>query len=632
MRSSVVLAVLGLALLVPSHAVAGGGTSLNPFQFVNEIRVGTSAPCDSDLRACVFQPIVVSAHGIFPNPCMRIRRFEVVQPPYMSPLPHPPILRILVDNGGCPQVALCVNRPTRWSASLLMPGLPAGNFALPVVYAVASCTDSFPTDTGLVSTQSIPFTVDSGCTNPPACLIPTWADPPGGTCNAQPMRGVPATLDLGVQSWAPLAGLQGKLAFYLVTTNEPVLIQPGAPRIVSLEPIGPAAGMHIQYTSNGSGVQFVMFADRGAPIPAAPPDYRFFSGVPILRVGVAAPDSGVPPSVVSLHALEFLGSDSLGGAVPACALPPCIGPPPEGHICFPSATCDVNHDGSEDVRDLVQLVHCVLGTGPCPDYLTGFDCNGDGQKNIDDVLCCGAEILHGHVPDSTTTRPASGVHVTFGVAERAGDGVDVPVHIVGADFLGAARLALSFPTDRFRDARLDAGGVSQSWLAMGERVGDPFVVGLVNIAGNQSRLEPQTLDFVVHLVLASGASPDGVVAMSAADFSGNDGVALAVADASPSLVLGGRPGLSLARPNPFSGETRFTLDLPTAASVDVAVHDLAGRRVATVFRGTLTPGARAFVWNGHDDHGGAVRDGVYFVRCVTNGRVQFQRVVLLRGR
>jgi hypothetical protein len=429
---------------------------------------------------------------------------------------------------------------------------------------------------------------------------------------------------MGVQSWAPLAGLQGTLVMEFA---RPAVIGPSfaAPSIVGVEAIGPAAGMHLQWTPTAAGARFVLFADHGAPIPAAPPDYRFFSGVPVLRIAVAAPDSGVPPSRVGLVADMVLGADSLAGAVPACDWPVCVGPPPEGRICFPNASCDVNHDGSEDV-------HCVLGTGPCPDYLTGFDCNGDGQKNIDDVLCCGAEILHGHVPDSTTTRPAPGVHVTFGVAEHAGDGVDVPVHIDGADQLGAARLALSFPTDRFRDARLDAGGMSQSWLSMGERIGDPFVVGLVKIAGNQSRLEPQTLDFVVHLALAPGASPDGVVAMSAAEFSGIDGVALGVADASPSLVLGGRPGLSLARPNPFSGETRFSLDLPTASTVDLAVHDLAGRRVATLFRGTLTPGARTFVWNGHDARGGAVRDGVYFVRCVTNGRVQFQRVVLLRGR
>src|SRR5689334_19220875 len=88
MRSlSVVPAVLGLALLVPCDALAGGGSSLNPFLYVNEIRIGTSAPCDSldQLQACAFQPIAVSAHGVFPNPCMRIRRFEIIQPPYASP-------------------------------------------------------------------------------------------------------------------------------------------------------------------------------------------------------------------------------------------------------------------------------------------------------------------------------------------------------------------------------------------------------------------------------------------------------------------------------------------------------------------------------------------------------------------
>ena len=65
--------------------------------------------------------------------------------------------------------------------------------------------------------------------------------------------------------------------------------------------------------------------------------------------------------------------------------------------------------------------------------------------------------------------------------------------------------------------------------------------------------------------------------------------------------------------------------------MEVAVHDVAGRRVATLFRGGLSTDPTPFTWNGYDDHGTAVHDGVYFVRCTVGGRSKFQRVVLLRG-
>jgi hypothetical protein len=32
-----------------------------------------------------------------------------------------------------------------------------------------------------------------------------------------------------------------------------------------------------------------------------------------------------------------------------------------------AATCDVNGDGRGDVLDLVEMVHCILGGGPCAD-------------------------------------------------------------------------------------------------------------------------------------------------------------------------------------------------------------------------------------------------------------------------
>ena len=117
--------------------------------------------------------------------------------------------------------------------------------------------------------------------------------------------------------------------------------------------------------------------------------------------------------------------------------------------------------------------------------------------------------------------------------------------------------------------------------------------------------------------------------MLGAEFNGVDGVRLAVSGVTPALRLGATGvELSAPRPNPASGTTRFTLALDAEAAVNVAVHDVAGRRVATVARGTMPAGDHVLTWDGRGD-GGPLGDGVYFVRAVVDGRVMSRRLVLI---
>jgi len=83
--------------------------------------------------------------------------------------------------------------------------------------------------------------------------------------------------------------------------------------------------------------------------------------------------------------------------------------------------------------------------------------------------------------------------------------------------------------------------------------------------------------------------------------------------------------LSAARPNPFTTSTTFFVRLPQAAVVDLAVHDLAGRRIATLAHAAYEAGEHPFTWNGAGAH-----DGLYFVRLTVNGQVLSTRVAMLR--
>ena len=601
------------------------GPSPGPFPYVDEIRVGLPVLCGVGAPPiCAGAPIGVFVRGTLPSSCWRVRRVDYIQPACLtldaSILPCPAIVRILLDPTNCTRQP-CAAVMVPWSASVAIPALPSGGYSLTVEYAVAPCTDDFPNDS-TVKYTSIPFRVVDCAVAPPVCLLPAWVRNASG-CDAVIEPGHETTLDLGVQSWAPLAGLQGNLLIH----------DPTRLSVSRMVPIGAAAGMHLQWTRTSTGARFVMFADRGAPIPAAPPDFVRFAGQPVLRVGLAVSDSGRSDMLTVIEATDFLGSDSTGTGVPTCAPPPCVRWHAIAQLCpHDEASCDANNDGLTDVRDLVGMVHCVLGTGYCPDPLGAFDCNHDGRTTIDDVLCCAGPILRGHMPDSAATRDAPGVRVRFGDAVAAGDGVDLRVRIEGDELLGAARLALNFPTDRFAGAGVAVDGARTDWLALSQIEGGQLIVGLVNLMSAHDAMQDySSLDLVLHFKLAPGQSVGGDVDLAGEEFSGPDGAALRVNSGSPWQTLGGQLGLSPPRPNPFGSQTRFTLDLTRAARVEVVVHDIAGRRVATLFRGALPAGLRAFEWNGRDDRGNTVRDGIYFVRCVTDGRTQLQRVVLLRG-
>lgn len=68
-----------------------------------------------------------------------------------------------------------------------------------------------------------------------------------------------------------------------------------------------------------------------------------------------------------------------------------------------------------------------------------------------------------------------------------------------------------------------------------------------------------------------------------------------------------------AHPNPApAAELAFAL--PRRDNVELAIFDLAGRRVATLARGVFEPGAYSKRWEGRDDRGRLVGSGIYLYR------------------
>ena len=75
-----------------------------------------------------------------------------------------------------------------------------------------------------------------------------------------------------------------------------------------------------------------------------------------------------------------------------------------------------------------------------------------------------------------------------------------------------------------------------------------------------------------------------------------------------------------ATPNPFGPSTRisFVVGGLGPVPVSVAVYDVSGRRLRTLWDGPAAPGARSLVWDGRDDRGSRVACGIYLA-CVRVG-------------
>jgi len=90
--------------------------------------------------------------------------------------------------------------------------------------------------------------------------------------------------------------------------------------------------------------------------------------------------------------------------------------------------------------------------------------------------------------------------------------------------------------------------------------------------------------------------------------------------------------MSPGRPNPFASESHFSVSLESGTHASVAVFDVNGRRVRTVFEGRFESGTTQLAWDGLRQDGSRAPAGLYFYRLVLPGRVISRRVVLLPPR
>jgi hypothetical protein len=486
----------------------------------------------------------------------------------------------------------------------------AGNYEV-VVDVNVHVLDTPNPDSTVSFDVNVPFEVPLECdTN--ACVFPflTGRTLKTGQCALELAPGGEGVATLLASTNVPLGGLQGVLE-----VTEPF-------RVTGVFPPD-LPGMHVSWVPDGRGARWVVFTTGGQTIPTG--------RSPVFRVALAA-DTGATTGTYGMVGRVELASDPDGIAVPLC--PILFIRVPDIPLCISgrAQACDVNGDAWSDVRDLVLMTDCLLLEPPVVPTDRCRDCDASGVWGFPDLLCCAEQILQLPIPP----RDSVGLGPQVTIEEIATDevGSSVLVRITGADQLGAALLRLRYPADRWRglDGRVFPLAVADDvsgWYP----IVDVQLPGVVQLGGLRLAASAGSeLVFSLRFIATGEPQEGDQVVVEGADLAASDGAAFTLASL-PRLTLSkpvpvvSRIELGPPRPNPFQRSTSFRLSLPQPAHVELTMHDLFGRRVATLLARDVPAGQREVPWDG-----AGVRDGIYFARLVIDGRVYRQRVALLRDR
>ncbi|MCC6652385.1 MAG: hypothetical protein IT348_14630 [Candidatus Eisenbacteria bacterium] len=85
-----------------------------------------------------------------------------------------------------------------------------------------------------------------------------------------------------------------------------------------------------------------------------------------------------------------------------------------------------------------------------------------------------------------------------------------------------------------------------------------------------------------------------------------------------------------AIPNPARPGGTLAFELARDSRVELSIHDLSGRRVATVASGSFAPGRHAPRWDGRDARGNELPGGLYFARFEGGGVRASRKLALVR--
>ncbi|OVE79850.1 hypothetical protein BVY01_01400 [bacterium I07] len=83
-------------------------------------------------------------------------------------------------------------------------------------------------------------------------------------------------------------------------------------------------------------------------------------------------------------------------------------------------------------------------------------------------------------------------------------------------------------------------------------------------------------------------------------------------------------------PNPFNPSTTISYQVPTAGHVAIEIFNMMGRRIRTLLNDQKRTGSYDVIWDGRNDFGEIVENGIYVYQMQVEGYVQRRKMTFLK--
>jgi hypothetical protein len=103
-----------------------------------------------------------------------------------------------------------------------------------------------------------------------------------------------------------------------------------------------------------------------------------------------------------------------------------------------------------------------------------------------------------------------------------------------------------------------------------------------------------------------------------------------IAEYKPQELIPDHVFLAQNRPNPFARNTQIEYGVPRSMDVEIAIYNAAGQRISTLVDDVKSPGFYKANWQGRDDFGRRLAEGVYFVRMTTDELTDTKKLILIK--
>lgn len=588
------LAAAAVASIDAVHVLPSSPTTCDAVTLRAE---GSMAGCDTVASAEVSGPEVIP-EWVGPMPAYRTRIHITVERD---------------DSHGCPAIVRFYSR------EFSMGQLPIGQ------HFVTATERLVDTEGNLLdsSTVNATFTVSVGdsCTTAPCVFLdflPSW---PGEqqSCDAFAAPGGQGCFTVALNSSVPAGGVQLRIQ---ITDDEGNILPAGSFTPEFVATTLRSTEMQLAWEADGSAINVMLFSSTGATIP--PGHDR------ILRICYQiGPD--VPDGAYAIRFEQSLVADAEGHALPLC---PTFREP-LGQLCIVATPgCDIDGDGSTDIRDIMRLVRCALAGTACPDTIAGrSDCNDDGGVDVRDVICCVRKLLAQppNTPSPAPTDGPSSVRIGFTrdatwTSSLAGHAA---IDIQPGDDFGAVEFEVAPSTGiRITGLALEGTGYSLEWA---HGVGGRAHAVLLRQSTAAEAASPRIAIRFERIGTAPGTGELRLETVRSATWDAAAASYTVTAGAAriPAQPIA-TPAVYTARPNPFGATTEIPFVMPSAGRVSIRVFDVSGRLVRTLVDGERAAGVGRATWDGRDASGRPLPAGIYFAKLTALGVESTARIMKLR--